>query len=276
MILSRTAKPLLMGILNVTPDSFSDGGQYNNPEAALNHARRMLDEGADIIDIGGESTRPGAGRVPPDEQIKRVVPIIKQLQQEIPPGIPLSIDTTSTVVAGAALDNGASIINDVSAGRNDPRMFKLIAAAKVPCILMHMQGTPDMMQDNPQYDDVVVEIKSFLLERAAAAQKVGVSKENIVIDPGIGFGKSRQDNLDIIMNLDSFTGSGYPVLLGASRKRFMGSICHIESYSELVGASCATTALGVFAGVRIFRVHDVKENRQALDVAYALRESQRP
>ena len=276
MILSRTAKPLLMGILNVTPDSFSDGGQYNNPEAALNHARRMLDEGADIIDIGGESTRPGAGRVPPDEQIKRVVPIIKQLQQEIPPGIPLSIDTTSTVVAGAALDNGASIINDVSAGRNDPRMFKLIAAAKVPCILMHMQGTPDMMQDNPQYDDVVVEIKSFLLERAAAAQKVGVSKENIVIDPGIGFGKSKQDNLDIIMNLDSFTGSGYPVLLGASRKRFMGSICHIESYSELVGASCATTALGVFAGVGIFRVHDVKENRQALDVAYALRESQRP
>ena len=276
MILSRTAKPLLMGILNVTPDSFSDGGQYNNPEAALNHARRMLDEGVDIIDIGGESTRPGAGRVPPDEQIKRVVPIIKQLQQEIPPGIPLSIDTTSTVVAGAALDNGASIINDVSAGRNDPRMFKLIAAAKVPCILMHMQGTPDMMQDNPQYDDVVVEIKSFLLERAAAAQKVGVSKENIVIDPGIGFGKSKQDNLDIIMNLDSFTGSGYPVLLGASRKRFMGSICHIESYSELVGASCATTALGVFVGVGIFRVHDVKENRQALDVAYALRESQRP
>ena len=276
MILSRTAKPLLMGILNVTPDSFSDGGQYDNPEAALNHARRMLDEGVDIIDIGGESTRPGAGRVPPDEQIKRVVPIIKQLQQEIPPGIPLSIDTTSTVVAGAALDNGASIINDVSAGRNDPRMFKLIAAAKVPCILMHMQGTPDMMQDNPQYDDVVVEIKSFLLERAAAAQKVGVSKENIVIDPGIGFGKSKQDNLDIIMNLDSFTGSGYPVLLGASRKRFMGSICHIESYSELVGASCATTALGVFAGVGIFRVHDVKENRQALDVAYALRESQRP
>ncbi len=276
MILSRTAKPLLMGILNVTPDSFSDGGQHNNPEAALKHARRMLDEGADIIDIGGESTRPGAGRVPPDEQIKRVVPIIKQLQQEIPPGIPLSIDTTSTVVAGAALDNGASIINDVSAGRDDTRMFKLIAAAKVPCILMHMQGTPDMMQDNPQYDDVVVEIKSFLLERAAAAQDAGVSKENIVIDPGIGFGKSKQDNLDIIMNLDSFKGSGYPVLLGASRKRFMGSICHIESYSELVGASCATTALGVFAGVRIFRVHDVKENRQALDVAYALRESQRP
>ena len=154
-------------------------------------------------------------------------------------------------------------------------MFRLVAEAGVPYIIMHMQGTPRTMQDNPRYTDVVAEIKSFLLERAALAQHAGVMGDNLVIDPGIGFGKSKRDNLDIIMNLDSFTESGYKVLLGASRKRFMGSICEISSYSELVGATCATTAIGVFAGVNILRVHDIKENRQALDVAWALARRQR-
>ena len=265
-----SSKPLLMGVLNVTPDSFSDGGLHQDPAAAVARAHEMVELGADLIDIGGESTRPGADRVSPEEQLKRVLPVIRQLQQELPPELPISIDTASTVVAGAALEQGAAIVNDISAGRDDPGMFRLVAEAGVPYIIMHMQGTPRTMQDNPQYTDVVEEIKSFLQERAAAARDEGVMQENLVIDPGIGFGKSRRDNLDIIVNLDRFTATGYKVMLGASRKRFMGSICDITSYSELVGATCATTAIGVFAGVSILRVHDIKENRQALDVAWAL------
>ena len=263
---------MLMGVLNVTPDSFSDGGLHHDLDAAVSHAREMADLGADIIDIGGESTRPGADRVSEEAQLKRVIPVIRQLRQELPAELPVSIDTTSTLVAGAALEQGATIVNDISAGRDDPGMFSLVAEAGTPYIIMHMQGTPRTMQDNPRYDDVVAEIRSFLLERAAAAEAAGVRQENLVIDPGIGFGKSKRDNLDIIVNLDSFTATGYKVMLGASRKRFMGSICDIKSYSELVGATCATTTIGVFAGVSILRVHDIKENRQALDVAWALLE----
>lgn len=268
-------KPLLMGVLNVTPDSFSDGGLHHDRNMAVTRAREMVELGADIIDIGGESTRPGADRVSIDEQLKRVIPVIRQLQQELPADFPISIDTTSTQVAGAALEQGATIVNDISAGRDDPGMFSLVAEGGTPYIIMHMQGTPRTMQDNPRYDDVVAEIRSFLLERATAAEEAGVRQENLVIDPGIGFGKSKRDNLDIIMNLESFTETGYKVMLGASRKRFMGSICDITEYSELVGATCATTAIGVFAGVDIFRVHDIKENRQALDVAWALLERKR-
>ena len=260
-----------MGVLNVTPDSFSDGGLHHDPDVAVARAREMVDLGADIIDIGGESTRPGADRIAPEEQLKRVLPVIRQLQRELPAEIPISIDTTSTLVAGAALEQGATIVNDISAGRDDPGMFSLVAEAGVTYVIMHMQGTPSTMQDNPTYTDAVAEIKAFLLERAAAAEAAGVRQENLVIDPGIGFGKSKRDNLDIIVNLDSFIATGYKVLLGASRKRFMGSICDITSYSELVGATCATTTIGVFAGVNILRVHDIKENRQALDVAWALR-----
>ena len=269
------SKPLLMGVLNVTPDSFSDGGLHQDITVALTRVHEMVEQGADIIDIGGESTRPGADRVPVEQQLGRVIPIIKQLQQELPADVPISIDTTSTIVAGAALEQGAAIVNDISAGQDDPGMFKLAAEAGVPYIIMHMQGTPSTMQDKPHYTDVVAEIKSFLLARAALARDAGIRQENLVIDPGIGFGKSRRDNLDIIINLDSFTESGYKVLLGASRKRFMGSICDITEYSELVGATCATTAIGVFAGINIFRVHDIKENRQALDVAWALVERNR-
>ena len=269
------SKPLLMGVLNVTPDSFSDGGLHQDFTSALSRVHEMVQQGADIIDIGGESTRPGADRVPVEQQLGRVIPIIKQLQQELPADVPISIDTTSTIVAGAALEQGAAIVNDISAGQDDPGMFRLAAEAGVPYIIMHMQGTPSTMQDNPHYTDVVAEIKSFLLARAALARDAGIRQENLVIDPGIGFGKSRHDNLDIIINLNSFTESGYKVMLGASRKRFMGSICDITEYSELVGATCATTAIGVFAGVNIFRVHDIKENRQALDVAWALVERNR-
>ena len=272
---SVPGKPLLMGVLNVTPDSFSDGGLHHELDAAVARAREMVEQGADIIDIGGESTRPGADRISAEDQLKRVIPVIRQLQRELPADLPISIDTTSTLVAGAALEQGATIVNDISAGRDDPGMLSLVAEAAVPYIIMHMQGTPRTMQDNPRYDDVLAEIQSFLLERAAAAEAAGIRQENLVIDPGIGFGKSKRDNLDIIVNLDSFIATGYKVMLGASRKRFMGSICDITSYSELVGATCATTTIGVFAGVSILRVHDIKENRQALDVAWALLERKR-
>ena len=269
------SRPLLMGVLNVTPDSFSDGGLHQEATSAVARAHEMAEQGAELIDIGGESTRPGADRVPIEEQLGRVIPVISQLQQELPADVPISIDTTSTIVAGAALERGAAIVNDISAGQDDPGMFRLVAEAGVPYIIMHMQGTPRTMQDNPRYTDAVAEIKSFLLERAALARDAGVKRENLVIDPGIGFGKSKHDNLDIIVNLNKFTATGYKVMLGASRKRFMGSICDITEYSELVGATCATTAIGVFAGVGIFRVHDIKENRQALDVAWALLERKR-
>lgn len=271
----KPSKPLLMGILNVTPDSFSDGGLHHDRDTAVARALEMVEQGADIIDIGGESTRPGAERVTEQEQSQRVLPVISELRQQLSAAIPISIDTTSTRLAGAALEQGATIVNDISAGRDDPGMLKLVAEAGVPYIIMHMQGTPSTMQDNPHYDDVVAEIKTFLLTRAEAATEAGVKQKNLVIDPGIGFGKSKRDNLDIIAHLDSFTATGYKVLLGASRKRFMGSICEITSYRELVGATCATTTIGVFAGVHILRVHDIKENRQALDVAWSLLERKR-
>ncbi len=263
--------PRLMGILNVTPDSFSDGGLHQDPAAAAAHGVAMLAAGADIIDVGGESTRPGASPVSPREQRERVIPVLRRLRREVPAATEISIDTTSAEAAAAALDAGATMINDVSAGRGDPDMFRQAAAAGVPYVLMHIQGTPATMQDNPRYDDVVGEIRAFLLERAAAAQEAGIDEKNIIIDPGIGFGKSKEHNLTLVANLDKFTQLGYPVLLGASRKRFMGAVCRVERYSELVGATCAATVLGALAGVAVFRVHDVKENRQALDLVHALR-----
>jgi dihydropteroate synthase len=263
----RAERPLIMGILNVTPDSFSDAGQFQAVDQAVNHARRMLDEGADIIDVGGESTRPGSERVDVTEQKVRVVPVIESIRAVIPDAI-ISIDTTLSEVAESALAAGADMINDISAGRDDAGMFELVADRNCPYCLMHMQGTPGTMQDDPVYDDVVEEIKAFLLERADAAITAGVDKTNIILDPGIGFGKSREHNLILMANLKAFVDSGYPILLGASRKRFMGSICEGARPDELVAATCATTVIGLQAGVRIFRVHDVKENRQALDVAW--------
>ena len=269
MNLNETSRPLIMGILNVTEDSFSDGGRYNNTGSAVDHALVMVYEGADIIDVGGESTRPGAASIAPDLQIDKVVPVITRIKSRSD-DITISIDTTSAKVAAAALDAGAAIINDVSAGRDDDDMLQLAADRQVPIILMHMQGTPATMQDDPRYEDVVEEVRSFLLQRANQARAAGIDKGNIIIDPGIGFGKTKKHNLELLARLDRFTDTGYLVMLGASRKRFMGSICTIESYSELVGATCTTTTLGILAGVRLFRVHDVKENRQAADVAYAV------
>jgi dihydropteroate synthase len=268
-------KPLLMGILNLTPDSFSDGGRFDNAGSAVRQALKMAAEGADIIDIGGESTRPGSAPVAAEEQLRRVIPALAALRGQLPAHVAVSIDTTSGEVAEAALANGAQIINDISAGLHDPGMFALAARRDAPIILMHMQGTPATMQDNPHYTDVVDEVLYFLRRRIAVALAAGVKKEHIAIDPGIGFGKRKQDNLDLLANLQRFVATGYPVLLGASRKRFMGTICTVSDPSELAAATAVTTALGVMAGVQMFRVHDIKENRQALDVAWAILERQK-
>ncbi len=264
-------EPLIMGILNVTPDSFSDGGHYATLDSALRQVTKMLAEGVDIIDIGGESTRPGADPVSTAEQIQRVVPIIEAIRKQS--NVIISIDTTLSAVADAALRVGANIINDVSAGQGDVDMLHFVAQTNTPIILMHSQGKPKTMQDNPHYNHVVQEVYDDLQGRINAALMAGIKNTHIAIDPGIGFGKRKQDNLDLLAHLPQFVATGYPVLLGTSRKRFMGSICDIDNPAELVTATAVTTALGVMAGVKIFRVHDVKENRQAADVAWAIKQS---
>ncbi|MEI6544497.1 MAG: dihydropteroate synthase [Methylococcales bacterium] len=270
---SQIQKPLIMGILNVTPDSFSDGGLFSGLNEALMHVEKMLEAGVDIIDIGGESTRPGSDSVSPAEQQNRVIPVITAIRQQLKSAILISIDTTSSTVAKAALDAGANIINDVSGGQNDPAILTVAAQANAPIILMHSQGTPKTMQDNPYYEDVVAEVIDSLKGSIEVALQAGIKKENILIDPGIGFGKRKQDNLDLLAHLDQLVALGFPVLLGTSRKRFMGAICAVSEPSELVTATAVTTALGVMAGVQLFRVHDVKENRQAADVAWAIKQA---
>lgn len=268
-------RPRIMGVLNVTPDSFSDGAVHAEPGGAFGHAMGMLDEGADLIDVGGESTRPGAARVDAEEQIRRTRIVIERISRAIAarrrPAF-LSIDTTRAAVAAAALDAGASIINDVSAGRDDPAMLELAAARGGAIVLMHMQGTPKTMQDSPTYTDVVQEVEQFLCGRAEAAMAAGVQRNRILLDPGIGFGKSLEHNLHLLRNLHRLVRLGYPLVLGASRKRFMRTICDLgddpESTRRSVGATCAATALGVAAGVHVFRVHDVAVNRQAAEVAF--------
>ena len=273
IILNLTAfeKPLLMGILNVTPDSFSDGGRYRSTDLALQHAEQMVKEGVDWIDIGGESTRPGSESVEPDVQIERVVPVIKSIRDNLSATIPVSIDTTQSIVAQAAIEAGATVINDVSAGRDDAAMFTCAVTYQTPIILMHMQGQPKNMQENPSYSHVIEDVLAFLLQRVELAQQAGIAVNNIILDPGIGFGKRKQDNLLLMAHLESLVDLGYPVLLGASRKRFMGSVCQVTEPSELAVATAVPTALGVMAGVKLFRVHDVVENRQALDVTWAIR-----
>lgn len=261
-----------MGILNVTPDSFSDGGRYDSIDAVLRQVEHMLAEGVDIIDVGGESTRPGSDPVTATEQIRRVTPAITEIHARFPK-LPISIDTTLAAVAEAALQAGACLINDVSAGMDDVDMLPLAARRACPIILMHRLGTPKTMQDNPHYDDAVSEITRALQQRIDAALAAGVKPEHIAIDPGIGFGKRKQDNLALLAHLESFVDMGYPVLLGTSRKRFMGSICNVSEPQELITATAVTTALGVMAGVTMFRVHDVKANRQAADVAWAIKQA---
>jgi dihydropteroate synthase len=263
--------PLIMGILNVTPDSFSDGGCYSDTAAAVQHALEMIDEGADLIDVGGESTRPGSQPVPAPEQERRVIPVIVRLRECVPSSTPISIDTTSARVAEAALEAGADWINDTSAGRDDPAMLALAADRGVPIVLMHRQGMPEAMQQDPRYADVVGEVRDFLAERIETALAAGIAQDKILTDPGIGFGKTLEHNLALMAGLGGLVGLGPPLLLGASRKRFLGAICREQVLTALMPATCATTALGVMAGAKVFRVHDVAGNRQAADVAWSIR-----
>ena len=264
--------PLVMGILNVTPDSFSDGGCFQMPDVAVNHAHQMYLEGASIIDIGGESTRPGSVKISAHDQISRAIPVVERIISSswYTDKCMISVDTSLSEVVIRAIGAGASMVNDVTAGTGDPEMLSCVAGLRIPIVLMHCKGTPLTMQDNPVYDNVLDEVLSFLETRINAALKIGILKENIIIDPGIGFGKTPQHNLSLLCNLEKFVSLGFPVLLGTSRKRFMGSICNEKDPVGLLGATVATTAIGLMAGVQIFRVHDVKPNRQAIDVISAI------
>jgi dihydropteroate synthase len=261
-------RPRLMGILNVTPDSFSDGGCFLAAEAALAQARAMA-EGAEIIDIGGESTRPGAVEVGIEEEIARTAPVIRALHEG---GLtaPISIDTRKAPVAKAALEAGASIVNDVSAFDFDPALGPLVAAAKVPVILMHAQGMPASMQDDPRYADVLLDVYDALATRLARAEALGIDRARIMLDPGIGFGKTQGHNLALLRGLSLFHGLGCPILLGTSRKRFIGAIGLAEAPQDRAPGSIATALQGVAQGVQVVRVHDVAETRQALRLWQAL------
>ena len=260
-------RTLVMGVLNVTPDSFSDGGRYDTFEGARERALAMTREGADIIDIGGESTRPEAEALSLDEELERTIPVIESVAGEI--GVPVSIDTYKSDVARSALDAGASIVNDISGLRFDPGMTPLVAERDVPVVIMHMQGTPRDMQKNPTYDDVVGDIMRFLRARAGLAIDGGVKRERIIVDPGMGFGKTLEHNLEIIRRLDEFRSLGYPLLLGTSRKSFIGAVLDRPADERLLG-SAATVALAIARGADLVRVHDVKEMVEVVKMADAI------
>ena len=258
-----------MGILNVTPDSFSDGGRFLHPSAARDRALQLAADGADLIDIGGESTRPGAAPVPVDEELRRVLPVIQALAPTLP--IPLSIDTRKAAVAREALAAGASLVNDVTALRGDPAMADVVADAGVPVILMHMQGTPETMQQNPQYADVVSEVAGRLQEAAADAKARGIAEEQIVLDPGLGFGKRPEQNLALLRHLDRFVALGYPVVVGPSRKSFIGLVLEQPDPNERSMGTAAAVAVAVWQGAAMVRVHDVGAIRQVVRLTEAIR-----
>jgi dihydropteroate synthase len=263
-----TGQAVIMGILNVTPDSFSEWGRHFAPADAIAHAEAMAAEGAGIIDVGAESTRPGALRVSPDEQIARVREVLPAVVRL---GTAVSIDTTSSTVAGFALDAGAAIVNDVSAGRDDPEMLPLAAARGCPIVLMHMLGQPATMQDNPQYRDVVGEVREFLAGRIDAAVAAGVDRTRIIIDPGIGFGKTLEHNLALLAGIASLAELGCPILVGVSRKRFIGQLTGTEDLSGRLPGTIAACLAAWQRGATIFRVHDVAPLKQALAVASAIK-----
>lgn len=269
--------PALMGIVNVTPDSFSDGGHFLDPHVAIDHAFKLVGEGADIIDVGGESSRPGAVPISADEELRRVMPVIEGIRQAST--VPISIDTTKSTVAKAALDSGADMINDISAGRFDPQMLPLAADREVPICLMHMQGEPRTMQAAPHYNDIIGEIRDFLCDAIRRAEAKGVDKAKIIIDPGIGFGKTAEDNVTVLKNLSNFQfpglGSRVPgsenptaILIGTSRKSFIGKLLGFDIEKRLE-ATLATLAIALDGGASILRVHDVGPARRFVD-AYLL------
>jgi len=261
-------RPLIMGILNVTPDSFSDGGRFFSRENALKQAEKMAGEGADIIDVGGESTRPYAEQVSAEEEIRRIIPVIRKIKKKLRTLV--SIDTYKSEVACRALEEGADIINDISALRMDRNMGKAAARAGVPVILMHMQGRPRGMQASPRYGDVIRDIAGFLGERIKKAKELGIDVKKIIIDPGIGFGKTVEHNLLIIKNLEKFKKLGCPVLAGPSRKSFIGKVLDLKVNERFEGTAAAV-AICVWNGADIVRVHDVKEMKRVADLAYAIK-----
>lgn len=260
-----------MGIVNVTPDSFSDGGLFLDPEAAIEHGLQLAAEGADVLDVGGESTRPGAAEVEAEEEIARVAPVIEALAEA---GHRVSIDTSKAVVAERAVAAGATIVNDVTA-LGDPEMAGVVSASGAGLVLMHMKGTPRTMQDDPTYGDVVSEVRDFLAERLAQATAAGVAEERVWIDPGIGFGKTVSHNLELIERLDELRSLGRPVVLGASRKTFLGKLTDRE-VEDRVPASLAVAVLGVARGANVLRVHDVAATKDAVTIAEAVLESRGP
>jgi dihydropteroate synthase len=266
--LDFSAGCLVMGILNVTPDSFSDGGDFFDTRKAVEHGLKMIEDGAAMIDVGGESTRPGSATVSAKEQIKRVVPVIKALSEKT--RAPISIDTHEHDVARAALDAGAGMINDITA-LSDERMAGLATERRVPVVLMHMLGTPATMQIQPRYDDVLGEVLDFLLERAKRAEQFDIAKKLIFIDPGFGFGKTVEHNLVLLNNIDKFVATGYRVLVGTSRKSFIGRITGKENPSERIYGTASTVALCAAAGVSVVRVHDVAEMADVVTVANRIR-----
>lgn len=262
-----SARTHIMGVLNVTPDSFSDGGKFLRFEDAVDQGMRMAEEGADIIDVGGESTRPGSAPLPLEEELSRVIPVISSLSKKT--DVPVSIDTYKAEVARRALDAGAQMINDISALRFDPKMGKVAAESKVPLVLMHIKGTPKDMQRDPSYENVIGEITGYLKESIDMAQDAGIAKEKIIIDPGIGFGKRVQDNLNILKNLQEFSILGCPIMIGCSRKSFIGRILDLPTEERLEG-SLGALAVAVINGANMVRVHDVKESKRTVALVDAI------
>ncbi len=261
-----TSRTYIMGILNVTPDSFSDGGKYFNIEEAVKRGLKLAEDGADFIDVGGESTRPGSEPVPIEEEIRRVIPVIKELSKKM--DIPISIDTYKSETAEAALQAGAVIVNDISAMTYDVKMASAAAKYKASVVLMHMKGSPKTMQENPTYDNVTEEVKQFLVERLSAAKNAGI--DQVIVDPGIGFGKKFEHNIQLLRELKSFTSLGCPLLLGPSRKAFLGAILNLPANERIEGTAAVVTS-AILNGTNIIRVHDVKEMKRVAMVADVLK-----
>jgi dihydropteroate synthase len=269
--LDLSSRTHIMAVLNVTPDSFSDGGKFFRLDDAVRQGMGMIEQGADMIDVGGESTRPGSDPLPTEEELSRVIPVIESLSGKT--DLPISIDTYKAEVAKRALDAGAQMINDISALRFDPKMKQVAGEFEVPVVLMHIKGTPREMQKNPAYDDVIAEITEYLTQSVKMAEDGGISRERIIIDPGIGFGKRIQDNLNILKNLKEFSILGCPILIGCSRKSFIGRILDLPVEERLEG-SLAAVAAAVMNGANIVRVHDVKESKRVVSLIDAIMRAQ--
>lgn len=263
--------PRLMGVVNVTPDSFSDGGDFLDAQAAIDHGKRLVDDGAHILDIGGESTRPGSKPITVDEECGRILPVIDGLADI---GVPISVDTRHADVMRRAIDAGASIVNDVTALTGDPNSIEVCAETGVDVALMHMQGTPETMQDDPTYDDAALDIVDYMRERIETLEAAGIGRDKICVDPGIGFGKTLEHNLRILSAIDAFHELGVPILLGVSRKSFITKIDRNVPAKDRVAGSIAAAIAGWDRGVQIFRVHDVAETRQALAVWQAIEDAE--